>query len=146
MSLKRFINSESPFISMDHSHTVMDAVEMMVENKKGAVIVVEEGVGMSGVFTERDVMTKVVATGRDPEVTVLRDVMTTDVVMLPASSSLDHAIRVMGKNGIRHLPVEDKNHNIIGVISLRHLLHEKVDMVVSELNTLESYDTDVPGG
>ena len=146
MSLKRFFNSASPFISMEGSQTVMDAVEKMVERKKGAVVILQEGAGLRGVFTERDVMTKIVATGRDPEITPLKDVMTTDVIMLPASSSLDHAIKIMGKNGIRHLPVEDKNHNIIGMISLRHLLHEKVDMVIDELNSLESYDTEVPGG
>ena len=86
------------------------------------------------------------AEGRDPATTPLRDVMTKDVVMLPATSSLDHAIKIMSKNGIRHLPVEDQDHNIIGMISLRHLLHEKVDMVIEELNAVDAYHNDALGG
>jgi len=146
MSLRRFINQKEPFIQMDDSHTVESAINRMIETKKGAVIIVDDGTTVRGVFTERDVMTKIVAEGRDPAQTVLKDVMTTDVVMLPATSTLDHAIRVMGKNGIRHLPIEDGNHHIIGVISLRHLLHEKVGMVVEELNAVEAYENDSLGG
>lgn len=146
MSLKRLINHEQPFIRMDDCETVQDAVERMIERKKGAVVVLKDGARLRGVFTERDVMTKIVAEGRDPSNTPLKDVMTTDVVILPASSSLDHAIRIMGKNGIRHLPVEDKDRNVIGMISLRHLLHEKVEMVVQELNALDAYHNDALGG
>lgn len=146
MSLRRFINQKKPFIKMDESSSVQDAIGVMIERKKGAVIVLLDGERIGGVFTERDVMTKIVAEGRDPAKTPLRDVMTKDVVMLPATSSLDHAIKIMGKNGIRHLPVEDKDHNIIGMISLRHLLHEKVDMVIEELNASDAYHNDSLGG
>ena len=146
MSLKRFINHSEPFIRMEDSHTVESAIERMIEGKKGAVVIVDDGATLRGVFTERDVMTRIVAEGRDPARTQLKDVMTTDVVLLPASSSLDHAIRVMGKNGIRHLPIEDKNHRIIGMISLRHLLHEKVEMVVDELKAVEAFENDALGG
>jgi len=146
VSLKRFINQKKPFIKMDDSSTVQDAIGIMIERKKGAVIVLQDGDRLGGVFTERDVMTKIVAEGRDPAKTALRDVMTKDVVMLPETSSLDHAIKIMSKNGIRHLPVEDQNHNIIGMISLRHLLHEKVDMVIEELNAVDAYHNDSLGG
>ena len=146
MSLKRFINHSEPFIRMEVSHTVESAIKKMIKEKKGAVVILDDGTTLRGVFTERDVMTKIVAEGRDPARTQLKDVMTTDVVLLPASSSLDHAIRVMGKNGIRHLPIEDKNHQIIGMISLRHLLHEKVEMVVDELHAVEAFDNDSLGG
>ena len=64
----------------------------------------------------------------------------------PGLTEPNHAIQIMGKNGIRHLPVEDQNHNIIGMISLRHLLHEKVDMVIEELNAVDAYHNDALGG
>ena len=146
MSLKRFINHKDPFILMEDSHTVEFAIKRMIERKKGAVVIVDDGTNLRGVFTERDVMTKIVAEGRDPASTQLKDVMTTDVVLLPASSSLDHAIRIMGKNGIRHLPIEDNNHQIIGMISLRHLLQEKVEIVVDELHAVEHFENDALGG
>ncbi len=146
MSLKRFINHKQPFIQMDDSETVQAAIGRMIERKKGAVVVLQDGARLRGVFTERDVMTKIVAEGRNPANTPLKDVMTTDVVILPASSSLDYAIKIMAKNGIRHLPVEDRDRNIIGMISLRHLLHEKVDMVIEELNALDAYQNDALGG
>ncbi len=146
MSLKRFIDHQQPFIQMDDCETVQDAIDRMIERKKGAVVILQDGNRLRGVFTERDVMIKIVAEGRDPSNTFLKDVMTTDVVILPASSSLDHAIKIMGKNGIRHLPVEGKDRNIIGMISLRHLLHEKVEMVVEELNALDAYQNDALGG
>lgn len=146
MSLKRFINHKQPFIQMDDSETVQAAIDSMIERRKGAVLILQGGARLCGVFTDRDVMTKIVAERRDPSNTPLKDVMTTDVVILPASSSLDHAIQVMGSNGISHLPVEDRDRNIIGMISLRHLLHEKVEMVIEELNALDAYHNDALGG
>ena len=146
MSLKRFINHKEPFIRMEDSHSVESAIKHMIERKKGAVVILDDGTNLRGVFTERDVMTRIVAEGRDPASTQLKDVMTTDVVLLPASSSLDHAIRIMGKNGIRHLPIEDNNHQIIGMISLRHLLQEKVEIVVDELHAVENFENDSLGG
>lgn len=147
MSLKRFLNQDKPVIKLQETCTVMEAIDRMMERKTGAVLVVADDAGVKGIFTERDVMTKVVAAGRDPAQTSLCEVMTTDVVVLAASSRLDHAINIMGKNGIRHLPIEDKEHNLLGMISLRHLLHEKIEMMLEELDILESYDkNDAPGG
>ena len=147
MSLKRFINLSQPMIKLEESCTVMEAIDRMMERKAGAVLIVQEDSGLKGIFTERDVMTKIVASGRDPAHTPLCDVMTREVVVLSASSQLDHAISIMAKNRIRHLPIEDKDHNLIGMISLRNLLHEKIDMMLDELNALESYDkNDALGG
>ncbi len=146
MSLKRFLDPAHPVIKMKASDTVMEAVQNMAGAKTGAVLIMRDDKALEGIFTERDLLIRVTSAGLNPKKTLLGDVMTTDVVVLSLYSNLDHAINVMSKDSIRHLPVEDKNHDIIGMISLRHLLHEKIDLVVQELNVLEEFDDDVPGG
>lgn len=132
---------------MDESDSVMTAISRMMECQSGAVLITDDGTQLRGIFTERDVMSKIVATGRDPKTTSLGDVMTREVIKLNERTSLDHAITIMGKNRILHLPVENSSGNLIGMVSLRYLLHDKIRDLVDELNSLEAYHgNDALGG
>src|SRR5689334_7608256 len=83
--------------------TVADAVRAMTKNNVGLVVVVEEG-RLVGVFSERDVVRRVVDRGLDPAAVRLEDVLTTDLVV--ADPEMDHqeAMRIMDQANIRHLP------------------------------------------
>ena len=131
---------------MRATDSVLAAVEMMAEANDGSVLIVGDDRVLEGIFTERDLLIRVVYAQIDPARTQLADVMTRDVVVLSRSDTLDHAISVMAKHHVRHLPVEDDQHNVVGVISLRHLLHDKIDQVIQELKVLEDFDDQVPGG
>ena len=97
--------------------TVRAAACAMRERKVGAVLVGENH-SLEGIFTERDMVNRVVAEGRDPESTSLAQVMTANPdTIAPDALALD-ALRRMQDGGFRHLPVV-RDHNLVGIVSRR---------------------------
>src|ERR1700722_12337572 len=86
------------------SQSVADVAKKMMELKIGAIVVLENG-RLRGVFSERDVLTKVVVAGLDPGKTLVGEVMTQDVVTVPESAGVEVAMDSMRANACRHLPV-----------------------------------------
>jgi CBS domain-containing protein len=126
--------------------SVRDAVAVMARNRVGAVVVVDDA-ALRGIFSERDLMLRVVQPGRDPGKTLVRDVMTADVKTVTDASTPDEAISVMLVGHLRHLPVVGTDGAVLGVLSIRDLLEEKVDDLSREVNSLEQYmSNDGPGG
>ncbi|MDX6750050.1 CBS domain-containing protein [Geminicoccaceae bacterium 1502E] len=99
--------------------SVRRAAKVMAEQKCGCILVME-GELLLGVFTERDLLWRVVAEGRDVETTRLAEVMTSEVDTIAAEEPVKSAIRRMDEFGYRYLPVIDGDR-VIGVISTRHL-------------------------
>jgi CBS domain-containing protein len=95
--------------------TVLDAVEKMNEERIGAVLVCVSG-EMVGIFTERDVLCKVVAEGRDPATTKIVDVMTHEVIAVKSTTNVEEAMAVFTERRFRHLPVVD-NGKLKGLVS-----------------------------
>ena len=86
--------------------TVLDAVGKMNDERIGALLVCISG-EMVGIFTERDVLCRVVAEGRDPTTTRVVDVMTQEVVAVRSTTSVEEAMAVFTEKRFRHLPVVD---------------------------------------
>jgi CBS domain-containing protein len=107
-------------LSIGPEASVYDAACLMNEHKVGSVLVCDEG-RLAGIFTERDVLQRVVAQRRDPVATRVRDVMTEQVACCQLHTSLDEARGVMKNRRIRHLPVVDDNGQILGLISIGDL-------------------------
>jgi len=124
----------------------MDAVRTMSEESIGA-IVVKEGNRLVGIFSERDLMLRVISQKRDPEQTPIQDVMTSPVETIHRDSTVDDALKVMLEKHIRHLPILDRDGRVSGMISMRSLLHDKVQELTDQLDSLEAYFTaDGSGG
>ncbi len=104
-------------IHLAPSASVREAAQLMFENHIGAMLVMDEG-RLAGIFTERDVLNRVVAVGRDPDGTPLSEVMTRDLVTLGPQAAATLALHVMSEVGLRHLPVVE-NDKVYGMISLR---------------------------
>ncbi|HEX8407633.1 MAG TPA: CBS domain-containing protein [Thermoanaerobaculia bacterium] len=100
--------------------TVRNAAERMSERNIGAVAVVEHGT-LAGIFSERDIMTRVVAKGLNPDSTEVSDVMTREIVIAAPTENVDAALQKMHAIGSRHLPVVDDG-KLVGMISIRDLL------------------------
>jgi CBS domain-containing protein len=144
MSLLRLAHVPSPTVGP--SVSVLDAVGVMARDRVGAVTVVDQGV-LRGIFTERDVMLRVVNQGRNPGTTLVRDVMTSDVKTLSDDSSPDEVIEVMLVGHLRHVPVLAKDGRVLGLLSIRALLEDKVHDLSREVHALEQYmANDGPGG
>jgi len=132
--------ADVPATTVTKDATVMEAVNAMVKNRVGAVAVVEQGF-LKGIFTERDVMIRVVQAQRNPEITRLREVMTTSVQTASAGTTPSEALSQMIEQHIRHLPITDENGKIIGMLSIRHLLQNRVEDLSHELEAVDAYLT-----
>jgi CBS domain-containing protein len=100
--------------------TVRTAAQRMTERNIGAVAVVEHG-ALAGVFSERDIMSRVVAKGLNPDDTSVDSVMTKEILVAGPEENVDAAIQKMHSIGSRHLPVV-ANGKLVGMISIRDLL------------------------
>ena len=117
--------------------TVFEAAGYMVACKVGAVPVLD-GTTLVGVFSERDIMSKVVTGGLDPRTTRISEVMSTELRTLAPDSSCDDAMVIMQSHGIRHLPVCDGN-TLVGFLSLRDLLRQTLDEKSGEAEMMRAY-------
>lgn len=110
--------------------TVGKAAELMARKKVGAVMVVEHQ-NLVGIFTERDVVFRVIAQGRDAQTTRLADAMTTAPQTVDPDKSFGYALLLMYENRFRHLPVVE-NGKLIGVVSARNALDPDLEEFVAE--------------
>jgi CBS domain-containing protein len=114
------IVSNQSISTVQATMTVRDAARDMAAKRIGALMITDQG-RLQGIFTERDVMTKVVAAGRDPDTTTLADVMTRDPDTVRPDSLALKALEMMRESGYRHLPVVEADGRIVGIVSIRDL-------------------------
>jgi Predicted signal-transduction protein containing cAMP-binding and CBS domains len=131
-------NSSRPVVSVQEDATVEDAVKTMVEHRIGAVIVLR-GKEMAGIFSERDVLDKIVLARRDPATTPVFAVMTSPVVTAPGNAEDAEAAETMTEHHIRHLPILNETQRVVGMVSFRHVMEERVADLEHEVNVLEAY-------
>jgi CBS domain-containing protein len=132
--LSRFV------VTVSRTATVLDAIQAMAGAKVGSVAVLDGNV-LEGIFSERDVMLRVVVEGRDPKTTTVEEVMTSPVQTIQKRTTGEEALRIMVQNHIRHLPVVDEMGQVQAMVSMRSLLEEQVEDLHQQLDSLESYIT-----
>ena len=115
--------------------TVSEAAKQMATRKVGAVLVVDEE-RLVGIFTERDVVFRVIAQDRDIHATRLADVMTPAPITIGPDKSFGYALLLMHENGFRHVPVIDKG-SLIGIVSARNALDPELEEFVAEAGRRE---------
>lgn len=118
--------------------SVRDAARLMTRNRIGAVAVVQDD-RLSGIFTERDLMTRVVAEGLNPETTTVGDVMTAEAETAESDMSYGDALRLMVERHIRHLPVIDEERRVRGMLSIRNVLQHRVEDLSQQLDSVVSF-------
>jgi CBS domain-containing protein len=106
--------------SIDPGVTVLEATQKMNQHKIGALVAIHDG-QVVGMFTERDVLRRVVGEQRDPASALVGEVMTTEVVCVSPTTDLDEVGAVMQSKRIRHVPVCDDNGTLQGIVSIGDL-------------------------
>ena len=119
--------------------TVLEAIKIMSKNNTGAVMVIKDS-KVEGILSERDCIRKVDLEGRTFKDTKVSEIMTTKVIYVEASQPLEECMALMIDKNIRHLPVYDGN-NLLGLISVRDVLKEVVDVQKFMISQLEHYIT-----
>ena len=124
----REIMSDGAICGASPGTSVRAACCLMVQHQCSSVLVIERD-RLLGIFTQGDLVRRVLAAGRDPNLTLLVEVMTMEPDTIRPRDSVDEAIRRMDESGYRHLPVIDDDGALLGVVSLRDLLKALVDTV-----------------
>jgi len=113
--------------------TAAEAIDAMIRRRMGAAAIVDDKGIVAGIFTERDVLTKVVLSGKDPHKLPVHEVMTVPVLMATRGTGIAEALQVMIDNQHRHLPVVEEDGTLIGMLSIRHVLERKVNELTKQL-------------
>jgi len=120
-SVRSVVASQTP-LTAPKTTTVVEAAHLMRAQGKGALMIVE-GSKLIGIFTERDALFRVIAPGRNPETTVLSEVMTPQPQTIHPDEPFLHAMRIMHRGGFRHLPVAEHGRPL-GMVSARDALDD----------------------
>jgi CBS domain-containing protein len=113
-------NKSSRILTTGPEVSVYEAARQMNEHRVGSLLVMENE-QLVGIFTERDILQKVVAQRRDPVETLVAEVMTRDVICCRPHTPLEEARGVMKNRRIRHLPVVDDDGQVLGIVSIGDL-------------------------
>jgi CBS domain-containing protein len=134
----RMLPARHPLLFAPH-HTVTQAMRAMQKEHRGVVLVTEDGsseTSVLGVFTERDVLFRIVDRGRNPMTLSLAEVMTRDPECVPVEASIAWVLNKMSIGGFRHVPVVDKAGRPVFVVSVRDVVEWLVERFPREVLNL----------
>lgn len=126
-------------ISIAPHRPVFDALVVLAEYKIGALVILE-GDKLVGIFSERDYAREIVLKGKSSKTTAISDVMSTNVLTVKPSDTVEQAMSIMSEKHIRHLPVLEGN-KVVGMLSIGDLVKETIDYQQRLIKQLESYIT-----
>jgi len=117
--------------------TVLEAIKVMADKRAGALLVME-GPGLKGIISERDYAREVILKGRSSKDTLVGEIMSTNLITVPSTQSVDSSLAIMSENHIRHLPIVDDD-TVVGVLSLGDLVKDVINDQQSTIEQLENY-------
>ncbi len=130
MSTLRDLIKDRKVYSINAGNTVLEAARFMMEHNIGALPVLRDG-ELAGIFSERDLMNRVVAVGRTPGMTAVSEVMTPNPRAVPVDETVEECLFIMREFGFRHLPIVD-GRELKGLVSLRDILMRRAAEIESQ--------------
>lgn len=130
-------NKPDALYRIESSATAAEAIRIMNDANIGCVLVVDTD-GLVGIFSERDVLRRVADRGLDPKSVVVRDVMTTKLITVPPSLTVEQAQTLCTERRIRHLPVTE-NGRLLGLVSLGDLVRSTISDQARTIDGLINY-------
>ncbi len=123
--------------------TVFEAILMMTEKNVGALLVTEHD-KLVGIVSERDYTRKVIVKGKASKTTAVREILSSQVIHVAPSHTVQECMRLMTDHHFRHLPVLD-GERIVGIISIGDLVNWIISAQSTTISQLQTYITGVPG-
>jgi CBS domain-containing protein len=123
--------------------TVFEAIQMMTEKNVGALLVTEHN-KLVGIVSERDYTRKVVIKGKASKTTAVKEILSSHVIHVSPSQTVEECMRLMTDRHFRHLPVLDGD-KIVGIISIGDLVNWIISAQSTTISQLQTYITGVPG-
>lgn len=137
MSRVSDILHQSELFSVEETQSVREVARRMAELHVGAILVVQDD-ELRGVFSERDIMIRVVIEGLQPGTTPVGHVMSTNIATIDESATLEDAMESMKTHGCRHLPVM-RDTKVVGFLSMRDLMNHELAYKTEELHHMRAY-------
>ena len=125
--------------SLNPQQSVFDALQILSDHNVGALMVLDNG-RLAGVFSERDYTRKIALAGKSSKETLVKDIMSTSVITVSPQVRTRDCMALMGKKGIRHLPVVD-GEKVLGMVSIRELMNDIIADHEMTINQLQHYIT-----
>ena len=137
MSRVRDIVQNRDLFHVEEDQTVAQVARHMAELHVGAILVLNNG-ELRGIFSERDLMKRVVLERLDPDRTPVGDVMSTDLVAVDEMASVEEAMEAMQANNCRHLPVTSGS-SVVAFLSMRDLMNYELASKTEEIHHMRAY-------
>lgn len=118
--------------------SVFDVTKFMDLHNIGAVPILDKDSGLLGIFSERDLLRRCIVREFDLHKTIIDDVMTKDVIVIDSNDTIEHALKIMKQEKIRHLPVIHDT-SLIGLVSMRAMMLVDVQLKEEKIDTLNTY-------
>jgi CBS domain-containing protein len=137
MSQVREIVDDRELFWVEESDTVSSVARRMAELQVGAILVLSAG-ALRGIFSERDLMRRVVLDRLDPDKTPVRSVMSTQLATIDESATVEEAMEAMRSHRCRHLPVM-REGRVTAFLSMRDLIYYELAQKTEELHHMRAY-------
>ncbi|MDO8519069.1 MAG: CBS domain-containing protein [Deltaproteobacteria bacterium] len=137
MSLLSSLVKSQEVVSVSPETTVAEAAKTMTDGKIGSVVVMDKG-KMAGIFTERELLNRVIGKGLDPKTTPVLAVMSKEVCTISLDDTVENAFELMEKTKCRRLPITQADR-VVGMVTMRNILEWLVSEMESENVQLKRY-------
>jgi len=108
-------------IIVNESESIVSISKLMKKNAVGSIVVIE-GKKANGIITERDIVYKVNAEGKDPSKIMAKEIMSSPIIVITPEATLEEAAKAMKRHNIKRLPVINKGKELVGIISERDIM------------------------
>lgn len=123
MKIKDVLTSKSgTLFTIDQNKSVLEGMSLIVPNKIGSLIVLDESGKIAGIFSERDALRQCYLNPSDFQNIPIKDVMTKSIVVAEPEDEVDYVLGVMTQNKFRHTPIVNKQGSLVGIVSIGDLV------------------------
>ncbi|MDD5362611.1 MAG: CBS domain-containing protein [Ignavibacteria bacterium] len=136
-NLKEFL-ADKRLLFVRSGMSVFDVTKFMDLHNIGAVPILDNALGLLGLFSERDLLRRCIVKNLDLNKTIIDDVMTKDVIIVEASDTPEYCLHIMKQQKIRHMPVVEDN-KLMGLVSMRDLMLHDVKLKDEKIDLLNTY-------
>jgi CBS domain-containing protein len=136
-TLKEYL-TDKRLLFVKSGMSVFEVTKFMDLHNVGAVPILDKTSGLLGIFSERDLLRRCIVKEFDLHKIVIDDVMTKDVIVIDSGDSIEHALKIMKQEKIRHLPVVEE-HSLVGLVSMRDMMLVDVKLKEEKIDILNTY-------